>query len=118
MVNDWTSKPHGGGRTDRPSGRFLDTTGNQTLGIGICGRCSFKFPLHMLLPDPNVPGLMVCEADRDDYDVYRLPARQADVVNLPFVRPDVPLNDGLLPEPDWDVTPDPVEPFPPDDPPS
>lgn len=101
MTSDYTSKPKGGYPTDRPASIYLDTTGNPTLGIAICGRCSFKFPLHMLQPDPNVPGLMVCEADRDVYDPYRLPARQADKINLPFVRPDTPLSAG----PDSDELP-------------
>lgn len=116
MTSDYTSKPHGGGQTNRPGGRFLDTTGNPTLGIGICGRCSFKFPLNMLRPDPNVPGLMVCEADTDNFDPYRMPARPADVINLPFVRPDTPLTTGPNQPADWQVDPDPSEPFPKDTP--
>lgn len=71
--------------------RFLNTRGNTTLAIGICGRCSIKMPLDDLLPDPNYPGLLVCEKDRDQYDPYRLPARQPDNILLPFLRPDVPL---------------------------
>ena len=71
--------------------RFLNTRGNTTLAIGICGRCSIKMPLDQLLPDPNSPGLLVCEKDRDQYDPYRLPARQPDNILLPFTRPDVPI---------------------------
>ncbi len=73
---------------------FLDTRGNSTLGIGICGRCSRKFPLHELQPDRNSPGLRVCREDRDDFDPYRLPARQPEKIALPFVRPDdgIPTN--------------------------
>lgn len=71
---------------------FLDPTGRTTFGIGICGRCSRKMFLEQLHPDPNSPGLMVCEEDLDDLDPYRLPARQTENINLPFVRPDVPLN--------------------------
>lgn len=41
-----------------------------------------------LYPDPNSPGLRVCLADRDEYDPYRLPARQPEKITLPFVRPD------------------------------
>jgi hypothetical protein len=67
---------------------FLDTRGNPTLGIGICGRCSRKMPLHELLDDPNIPGLKVCKEDRDDSDPYRLPARETENIVLPFVRPD------------------------------
>jgi len=70
---------------------FLDTTGNATLAIGICGRCSRKFPLDELMPDPNYPGLRVCAADLDDYDPYRLPARQTENISVRFPRPDTPL---------------------------
>jgi hypothetical protein len=71
---------------------FLDTRGKSTLAIGICGRCSRKFSMTELLPDPNYPGLLVCDADRDDYDPYRLPARQPEKIALRFARPDTPLN--------------------------
>lgn len=71
--------------------RYLDTRGRSTLGIALCGRCSRKFSLDDLSPDPNSPGLMVCSADRDAFDPYRLPARQADNITLRFVRPDDPL---------------------------
>lgn len=71
--------------------RYLNTRGNTTLAIGICGRCSIKMPLDKLLPDPNSPGLLVCEKDRDEYDPYRLPARQPDNILLPFTRPDTPI---------------------------
>lgn len=47
--------------------------------------------LSALAPDPNSPGLMVCEADRDDYDPYRLAPRKEDQIVLPFVRPDMPV---------------------------
>ena len=70
---------------------FLNTRGNTTLGIGICSRCSRKLPLHKLQPDPNYPGLRVCDADRDNYDPYRLPARQPEKITLPFTRPDTPI---------------------------
>jgi hypothetical protein len=72
-------------------GRWLNTRGNPTLGIGICGRCSIKMPIGQLQPDPNYPGLLVCEKDKDQYDPYRLPARQPDNIVLPFVRPDTPI---------------------------
>lgn len=70
---------------------FLNTQGRSTLGIGICGRCSRKFSLEDLHPDPNNPGLRVCAADRDQFDPYRLPAPQPDKITLRFVRPDEPL---------------------------
>ena len=71
--------------------RYLGTRGKSTLGVGICARCSRKFSLDDLAPDPNSPGLMVCRKDRDDLDPYRLPARPADKLALRFVRPDDPL---------------------------
>ena len=71
---------------------FLNTTGERTLGVGICDRCGRKFPLGELHPDPNAPGLRVCEDDIDDYDPYRLEARQADRHHLKFVRPDVDIS--------------------------
>lgn len=43
-----------------------------------------------LQPDPNFPGLRVCnEGCRDQYDPYRLPARQTERINLRFARPDI-----------------------------
>lgn len=49
-------------------------------------------PLAELSPDPNSPGLLVCEEDLDLLDPYRLPARVTEDITLPFVRPDDPLN--------------------------
>ena len=71
---------------------YIDPTGQPTFGIGICARCSRKFPLAELSQDPNYPGLMVCEADRDEYDPYRLAPRRPDQIVLPFNRPDTPIN--------------------------
>lgn len=70
---------------------FLDPRGRATYGIGICARCSRKMFLDQLHSDPNSPGLMVCERDLDVLDPYRLPARQTEDINLPFVRPDLDL---------------------------
>lgn len=67
---------------------YADVSGEPTYGIAICGRCSRKFPLAALAPDPNSPGLMVCKEDRDEYDPYRLAPRKEDQIVLPFVRPD------------------------------
>jgi hypothetical protein len=71
---------------------YLDVRGESTFGIGICARCSRKFKLADLASDPNYPNLMVCEADRDDYDPYRLAPRKEDQIILPFTRPDTPIN--------------------------
>lgn len=70
------------------SGPFLDVRGQTTFGIGICARCSRKMPLASLHPDPNYPNLMVCDADTDQYDPYRLAPKKEDQVVLPFMRPD------------------------------
>jgi hypothetical protein len=81
--------------------KFLDTTGNSTLGIAICARCSRKFPLGELMSNPNYPNLMVCKEDVDQYDPYRLAPRPSDQIVLPFNRPDVPLNtypSGVIPQ--------------------
>ena len=74
------------------SNPYLDVTGQPTFGIAICARCSRKFLLAELHPDPNYPNLMVCEADTDQYDPYRLAPRRPDQIVLPFTRPDVPIN--------------------------
>ena len=70
---------------------YLDTRGKTFAAIGICDRCSRKFPLEELMSDPNYPGLRVCKVDQDQLDPYRLPARQTERITLPFVRPDTPL---------------------------
>ncbi len=70
---------------------FLDTRGRSSLAIGICGRCSRKFPIGELHSDPNYPGLLVCRADQDQFDPYRLPARQPENIALRYARPDTPL---------------------------
>jgi hypothetical protein len=71
---------------------FLDPSGQPTYGIAICGRCSRKMLLSELSPDPNYPGLMVCNEDRDEYDPYRLAPRRPDQIVLPFNRPDTSIN--------------------------
>lgn len=46
--------------------------------LGICSRCHRKFLLSDLSADPNIPGMTVCEADRDEFDPYRRPQRKAE----------------------------------------
>jgi hypothetical protein len=88
---------------------YLDTRGNSSLAIGICGRCSGKFPIGELYSDPNYPGLMVCRKDLDHFDPYRLPARQPENIALRFARPDTPLYEGAQPAP---LAPEPeIHPF-------
>ena len=71
---------------------FINPEGQPTFGLALCARCSRKFPLAELQSDPNLPALMVCREDLDDYDPYRLAPRPPDQITLPFVRPDLPLN--------------------------
>jgi hypothetical protein len=42
------------------------------------------------MPDPNFPGLKVCQQGcADNKDPYRLPARQTERITLQYPRPDV-----------------------------
>jgi hypothetical protein len=83
---------------------FLDTTGNSSLGIAICGRCGLKYPRDELSPDPNIPGLYVCPEDRDQFDPWRLAPREADRIAMDWVRPDIVLG----PSP-YDVPVNPIQ---------
>jgi len=70
--------------------RFLDTTGNAVIAIFICDRCKMKRPIIEAMPDPNFPGLKVCQRGcADEKDPYRLPARKTERITLQFPRPDV-----------------------------
>jgi hypothetical protein len=71
-------------------GMFLDTIGNASLAIFICDRCRMKRAIDEQMPDPNFPGLRVCQQNcADQKDPYRLPARKTERINLRFPRPDV-----------------------------
>lgn len=68
---------------------YIDTRGNSVLSVGVCDRCSRKFPYVDLMPDPNFPGMRVCKDDLDNFDPWRLPALQTENIALRFPRPDV-----------------------------
>ena len=85
---------------------YLNTLGNSSVAIGICGRCSLKFPIVELSPDPNSPGLMVCGTPgqmtgrgswiggtgcADMLDPYRLPPRETEDITVRMPRPDTRL---------------------------
>lgn len=72
---------------------FIDTRGKSKIAIGICGRCSRKFAYVDLVEDPNIPGLWVCPEDRDQFDPWRLPARQTEDISLDHPRPDVAISE-------------------------
>lgn len=70
--------------------RFLNTEGNATIAIFICDRCRMKRPIIEAMPDPNFPGLKVCQRGcADEKDPYRLPARKTERITLQYPRPDV-----------------------------
>lgn len=70
--------------------RFLNTEGNASIAIFICDRCRMKRPIIEAMPDPNFPGLKVCQQNcADQKDPYRLPARKTERIALQYPRPDV-----------------------------
>ena len=70
--------------------RFLNTEGNASIAIFICDRCKMKRAIVEQMPDPNSPGLRVCQQGcADEKDPYRLPARKTEKITLRFPRPDV-----------------------------
>lgn len=70
--------------------RFLNTTGNASLAVFICDRCKMKRAIVEATPDPNFPGLKVCQQGcADEKDPYRLPARKTEKITLQYPRPDV-----------------------------
>jgi hypothetical protein len=80
--------------------RFLNTEGNAVIAIFICDRCRMKRAIIEAMPDPNFPGLKVCQQGcADQKDPYRLPARKTERIALQFPRPDVSVaasDDGLV----------------------
>mgnify|MGYP006276691271 CR=1 FL=1 len=70
--------------------RFLDTLGNSDIAIAVCDRCKMKRAHAVMRPDPNFPGLQVCDQGcADEKDPYRLPARKTERINIRFPRPDL-----------------------------
>ena len=75
---------------------YIDTCGNSVLSVGLCDRCSRKFAYVDLMPDPNFPGMRVCMEDLDNFDPWRLPARQTENIALRFPRPDISVATGPI----------------------
>jgi len=75
---------------------YLDTRGNSVLSVAVCDRCNRKFPYVDLMPDPNFPGMRVCKDDLDNFDPWRLPARQTENIALRFPRPDISIATGPI----------------------
>lgn len=71
---------------------YLDTRSETNAAVAICDRCKTKRPISRFVNDPNSPGLRVCEDTCvDQFDPYRLPARQTENIALRYPRPDEPL---------------------------
>lgn len=70
---------------------FLDTRGRSSLGIAVCARCGIKHSRDDLHPDPNAPGLYVCDDDLDQLDPYRLAPRETENITMEWCRPDAPI---------------------------
>ena len=75
---------------------YLDTRSNSVLSVAVCDRCNRKFPYVDLMPDPNFPGMRVCKDDVDNFDPWRLPARQTENIALRFPRPDTSVATGPI----------------------
>lgn len=72
---------------------YLPVKLSPNAAIAICGRCRKKKYLSELKSDPNIPGLRVCRECVDEYDPYRLPARQPEEIAVANPRPEEPLDD-------------------------
>ena len=67
--------------------RFLNTIGNSSLSVFICDRCKMKRPYSDMRADGNIPAIKVCsESCSDQFDPYRLPARQPEKITIRFPR--------------------------------
>jgi hypothetical protein len=72
-----------------PRSKWLDTRGNNVISIAICDRCKMKRAYSDIIPDGNIPGIRVCiYGCSDQFDPYRLPARQPEKISIRFPRPD------------------------------
>jgi len=69
--------------------KWLNTKGNNIISIAICDRCKMKRPYDEITQDGNIPALRVCiHGCSDQFDPYRLPARQPEKISIRFPRPD------------------------------
>ena len=57
----------------------------------ICMRCGMRGAHDKMVADGNLPGLRVHQNCSDDFDPWRLPARQTEDITLKYPRPDEPL---------------------------
>ena len=84
--------------------RFLETEGLSSLSVAICDRCKKKYPYADQRADGNIPAIKICsESCSDEFDPYRLPARQPEKISLRFPRPDTDVaenHDNIILDPD------------------
>jgi hypothetical protein len=77
---------------------WLDTRGNSVLTVAICDRCKRKVPYSDIRSDGNIPAIRVCgDGCSDQFDPYRLPARQPERISVRFPRPDDNLDGYVAP---------------------
>jgi hypothetical protein len=93
-------------------GKWLDTLGNNVLSLAICDRCKMKRAYSDITQDGNIPALRVCiYGCSDQFDPYRLPARQPEKITIRFPRPDADVsvyNDAITTDPNVVNTPNSV----------
>ena len=78
-------------------GLWLHTEGDTVVAVAICDRCKMKRHSTFLVPDPNTPGLRVCQDTCVDvYDPWRLAPRTTEDITVKGVRPEVPLVNSLV----------------------
>jgi hypothetical protein len=68
-------------------GLWLHTEGDTVVAVAICDRCKMKRHSTFLVPDPNTPGLRVCQDTCVDvYDPWRLAPRTTEDITVKGVR--------------------------------
>lgn len=72
---------------------FLSPRRQGSSAIAICDRCHMKKYLSELIPDGDIPGLLVCSDCRDQKDRYKLKPRDTENITLSNIRKDVGLTD-------------------------
>lgn len=71
---------------------YLNTRGKSDIAIGCCDRCHLKMAHADMVPDPNTPGIRGHKHCMDQYDPWRLPARQPDKIDIEYPRPDTDIS--------------------------
>lgn len=72
-------------------GLYLPVNLKGSCAIACCARCGFKYQMTELVQDPNTKA-WVCEKCQDQYDPYRMPARQPENISLTHPRSDADIS--------------------------